>query len=218
MMLFNLFGRKPQKNEELFKTDNITKTNDVITNLRRQVESIEKRNNYTDLKINKLVTEIKICANSDKKKALILLNKKKILDEEVKKNIGMIDIIERQIISLENSCINQQVFKSMKEGNNLIKSSNANLNIDKIEDLMDEIEEQKEVSQSISDIFSDRVNRIYEDDDLLQQLEEYSEKELNEPINTIDIILPEVTNKKIVIQQKNEEQEEEQLRRLVASM
>jgi hypothetical protein len=217
-MLFNLFGRKPQKNEELFKTDNITKTNDVITNLRRQVESIEKRNNYTDLKINKLVTEIKICANSDKKKALILLNKKKILDEEVKKNIGMIDIIERQIISLENSCINQQVFKSMKEGNNLIKSSNANLNIDKIEDLMDEIEEQKEVSQSISDIFSDRVNRIYEDDDLLQQLEEYSEKELNEPINTIDIILPEVTNKKIVIQQKNEEQEEEQLRRLVASM
>ena len=76
-MLFNLFGRKPQKNEELFKTDNITKTNDVITNLRRQVESIEKRNNYTDLKINKLVTEIKICANSDKKKALILLNKKK---------------------------------------------------------------------------------------------------------------------------------------------
>ena len=130
----------------------------------------------------------------------------------------MIDIIERQIISLENSCINQQVFKSMKEGNNLIKSSNANLNIDKIEDLMDEIEEQKEVSQSISDIFSDRVNRIYEDDDLLQQLEEYSEKELNEPINTIDIILPEVTNKKIVIQQKNEEQEEEQLRRLVASM
>jgi hypothetical protein len=219
MFSFNLFGKKPQKSEQFVKVDNITKTIDVISKLRGQVESLEKRNNYTEVKINKLVTEIKIIANTDKKKALILLNRKNLLDQEVKKNTGMIDVIERQIISLENASVHQQVFKSMQEGNIFIKSSNANINVDKVEDLMDEIDEQKDASQAISDIFSQRVDRMYEDDDLLAQLDEYTEKELTEPINITNIRLPEVSNNKIIIQQKNEDQEEEEiLNSLVASM
>ena len=218
MFSLNLFGKKPQKSELFAKTDNTTKIIDIITKLRNQVETLEKRNTHTEQKINKLVAEIKKFANTDKKKAMILLNRKNLLDQEIKKNIGMIDVLDRQIISLENTSVNQQVFKSMQEGNHLIKSSNAELNIDKVEDLMDEIEEQKETSQAISDIFSDRVNRMYDDDDLLAQLDEYTEKELEEPINTTNLRLPEVANKKIIIQKKEEEEQEEDLSRLVASM
>lgn len=218
MFSLNLFGKKPQKSEQFAKTDNTTKIIDIITKLRNQVETLEKRNTHTEQKINKLVAEIKKIANTDKKKAMILLNRKNLLDQEIKKNIGMIDVLDRQIISLENTSVNQQVFKSMQEGNHLIKSSNAELNIDKVEDLMDEIEDQKETSQAISDIFSDRVNRMYDDDDLLAQLDEYTEKELEEPINTTNLRLPEVANNKIIIQKKEEEEQEEDLSRLLASM
>lgn len=216
MFSFNLFGKKPQKKEST-STPDTSKTIDVISKLRGQLDSLEKRNVHIETKVKNVVIEIKKVATIDKKKALVLLNRKKTYEEEINKNLGIIDVIERQIVSLENASINQQVFKTMQEGNQFIKNANSNVDMDKMENLLEEIDEQKDTSQAISDIFRQRIDRIYEDEDLLSELNEYTQQKEVEK-STIDYHLPQVPdNQNIIVSNQNEE-ETELLRRLAASL
>ena len=130
-------------------------------------------------------------------------------DSEIEKNDGIKNTIENQIFALENSIINTQVFKSIQAGNTHIKNTHNGINIDNMDELMDDIVEQSEISQSISDIFTQRVNSVYEDDELLAELTEYTD----EP-KPITVILPEVPKQNFINVQhhnnKKKEQEEEE--------
>lgn len=201
--------------------DTTTNTIDVITQLRAQVETLDKRNNYLDKKIKNAVQEVRAIASTDKKKALRLLNNKKNMETEIEKNGGIINMMEKQISSLESSIINSEVFKTMEKGQQYIKSTQNNVNVDKMEELMDDIDDQQVITQSITDIFTQRLDSVYGDEELLAQLNEYEEEESTNHKDAKDakdaketdkkIMLPEVPKNKIL---SEEEEEEEQLRML----
>jgi len=214
MFSFNLFGKKPSQPVHTDNDDNIISV-DIILNLKSKVELLEKKNNFLELKTKNITDDVRKIATTNKKGALILLNKKKDMDLEIQKNIGIITIIEKQISSLESATINLEVFKTMKMGQKIIKKSQENINIDKIEDLMDEIEEQRETTQTISNMFSQRVDLIYEDEDLLAELDELKE-EIKMEKEILPILLPEVPKNKIVKEDKI--QEEQILTRILTEM
>ena len=214
MFSFNLFGKKPSQPVHTDNDDNIISV-DIILNLKSKVELLEKKNNFLELKTKNITDDVRKIATTNKKGALILLNKKKDMDLEIQKNIGIITIIEKQISSLESATINLDVFKTMKMGQKIIKKSQENINIDKIEDLMDEIEEQRETTQTISNMFSQRVDLIYEDEDLLAELDELKE-EIKMEKEILPILLPEVPKNKIVKEDKI--QEEQILTRILTEM
>ena len=123
------------------------------------------------------MTEIKQVAKTNQQKALLLLDKKKTYDEEIHKNDCSCILLEKQIAALESSIINKQVTDTLRDGNLFVKKVQKTMNIDNIEDLMDDIKETADTQKTISEIFSNQVQDIYEDEDLLNELNQIVNEE-----------------------------------------
>ena len=123
------------------------------------------------------MTEIKQVAKTNQQKALLLLDKKKTYDEEIHKNDCSCILLEKQIAALETSIINKQVTDTLRDGNLFVKKFQKTMNIDNIEDLMDDIKETTDTQKTISEIFSNQVQGIYDDEDLLNELNQIVNEE-----------------------------------------
>jgi len=127
------------------------------------------------------MTEIKQVAKTNQQKALLLLDKKKTYDEEIHKNDCSCILLEKQIAALETSIINKQVTDTLRDGNLFVKKFQKTMNIDNIEDLMDDIKETTDTQKTISEIFSNQVQGIYDDEDLLNELNQIVNEEEQKP-------------------------------------
>ena len=168
----NIFGKKK---------DPPVNVVDTIQKLKEQVIILEKRNKCVEQKTATLMTEIKQVAKTNQQKALLLLDKKKTYDEEIHKNDCSCILLEKQIAALESSIINKQVTDTLRDGNLFVKKVQKTMNIDNIEDLMDDIKETADTQKTISEIFSNQVQDIYEDEDLLNELNQIVNEEEQKP-------------------------------------
>jgi hypothetical protein len=164
----NIFGKKK---------DPPVNVMDTIQKLKEQVIILDKRNKCVEQKTATLMTEIKQVAKTNQQKALLLLDKKKTYDEEIHKNDCSCILLEKQIAALESSIINKQVTDTLRDGNLFVKKVQKTMNIDNIEDLMDDIKETADTQKTISEIFSNQVQDIYEDEDLLNELNQIVNEE-----------------------------------------
>jgi hypothetical protein len=73
------------------------------------------------------------------------------------------------------------VTDTLRDGNLFVKKVQKTMNIDNIEDLMDDIKETADTQKTISEIFSNQVQDIYEDEDLLNELNQIVNEEEQEP-------------------------------------
>lgn len=165
----NIFGKK----KEISTLNPI----DTIQKLKEQVIILNKRNNCVEQKIATIMTEIKQVAKTNQQKALLLLDKKKTYDEEIHKNDCASILLEKQIAALETSVINKQVTDTLRNGNIFVKKIQQTMNIDNLEDLMDDIKETADTQKTISEIFSNQVQNIYDDEDLLNELNRITNEE-----------------------------------------
>jgi charged multivesicular body protein 4 len=169
----NLFNKKQKDNEEKDKETNNLK---IINELRENIDLIEKRNLFIEKHKDKLIIEAKAkLNNNDKKGALLILNKKKKIEEEINKNQGSQLLLENQLSNLESANLNKHIINSLSKSNKAIHSLNKDLNVDKIEELMDDIHEEQENYNTIQSIMEQPLQQIYEDDDLNKELEELAE-------------------------------------------
>src|SRR6056300_1697825 len=198
--LGNLFTESKQKNSEKQQVDN-TK---IICNLREQVELLQKRNTFIEQKKCALVAEAKQKLTSgDKKGALLILNQKKKVEAEIEKNQGSQLLLENQLSALECATINKEVITSLMVGNKAIKQINHDLSPEKIDDLMDDIQEETDNYKAIQDAMTQPLQQIYDDDELLQELDEICEEDKEDKViqNLLNVdgvneleILPDVPN------------------------
>jgi hypothetical protein len=168
----NIFGKKKEPPVNII---------DTIQKLKEQVEILNKRNKCVEQKTATLMTEIKQVAKTNQQKALLLLDKKKTYDEEIHKNDCSCILLEKQIAALETSIINKQVTDTLRDGNLFVKKFQKTMNIDNIEDLMDDIKETTDTQKTISEIFSNQVQGIYDDEDLLNELNQIVNEEEQKP-------------------------------------
>ena len=198
--ILNLFGNRPSKDvsKETRNNNNNANVITTISKLKNQVELLNKRNTFVESNIATLKTEIVEVSKTNKKKALILLDKMKRMESEVVKNEGVKSLLEKQISALESSVINKQVTDALREGNNVVKNSQKSVNVDQIEDLMDDIRETEDIQQTIADAFSRNIQDVCENPDLLNELEEMmrGEQQLS---NTPPVIMPVVPKRPIAI-------------------
>lgn len=169
----NLFNKKQKDNGEKDKETNNLK---IINELRENIDLIEKRNLFIEKQKNNLIIEAKAkLNNNDKKGALLILNKKKKIEEEINKNQGSQLLLENQLSNLESANLNKHIINSLSKSNKAIHSLNKDLNVDKIEELMDDIQEEQDNYNTIQSIMEQPLQQIYEDDDLNKELEELAE-------------------------------------------
>ena len=204
MFSLNIFGKKTvDKKCENSLEKNII----VISQLKNQVSLLEKRNDHLSTKMKILLEEIQKIASVNKKQALVLLDKRKQHENEIQKNNGMIHLLEKQISSLENSMINNETIKALQMGKTFIDISHRNMNIDNVEDLLNDIDDQKEISNSISDLFIQRLDNVYENEELLDELNDYI---LGKPNFMEKPNLPDVPTYIVNKSRKEEEKKEEE--------
>jgi len=151
------------------KADNIT----VIEKLRDQSEMLDKRNNYNVTRIEKLTLEIKgKLSSGDKKGAMLLLQQKKKLDAEIEQHQGTQLLLQNQLSALECATLNKDVVDALSLGNATIKRLTKDIPVTRIDDLMEDIHETQDAQAQIQNAMSAPLHQLYDDPDLLAELEE----------------------------------------------
>ena len=223
----SLFGNKNKNNNNTI-ANNIV----VINNLRDKIEILNQRNKYIDGKVAEALLDAKTRLDiKDKNGALISLKRKKMFEEEIEKNNGMLLVLENQIFTLEGASMNKQLVEAMTLGQSTIKKIHNVMDPTKIEDLMDDINESNENHKMIHNAMAQPLRDIYNDDELLEELEELDN--INIDVNSdIERLLDSerlLDKNKITLdsarvkdnKNKNndeDEDEDEELRRMVTSL
>jgi len=156
--------------------------------------------------------------------ALAALKRKKRYEKQLQQIDGTLTTIEFQREALENANTNTEVLSIMGEAANALKVAHKNMDVDKVHDLMDDIQEQQEIASEISDAISNPVGfgADVDEDDLMKELEELTEQEVSEKLLDAGPVaqgeLPSVPNHEIPAvpssSKKNKPQEEHDLAEL----
>mmetsp|Transcript_15487 Transcript_15487/g.14018 ORF Transcript_15487/g.14018 Transcript_15487/m.14018 type:complete len:222 (-) Transcript_15487:55-720(-) len=219
--MWNLFGKKKKS------VDPPPAPVDAIRNLRDQIALLEKRENLLQQRIIQSTQEaLKKKTSNDTAGALFELKRKKLFEAEIAKLQGSRITLDSQIMALESAAINVQTVQAMKSGAEVMKGIHGNLDVDKVEDLLDSIKEQNDIHETIADAISRPGQEMFDDDQLLEELALVG----NEPgkvqnnvqnknqDQTSHVFLPMAPNSAVSVPQSKESDLERELRELEASM
>lgn len=162
----------------------------------------------------------------DKRGAMFALKRKKMFEAEIEKIEATKMTIETQIISLESAVQNKYTFDAMKQGTTAMKDVRKDMDVEKVDDIMDDMKEEMDLAAEVSNAISQPIDPYAFDDDELEaelnrmEEEEDLEKELlKEPATTVE--LPTVPDSKLPATspiKQNDEEDEETLKALEAEL
>lgn len=181
MMSFlkNLFGGSAPKQPVLSPNQGLEQLEEKADMLRKKVAHLQNQ-------ITEQETIAKQYANTNKNKALAALKRKRTLEDNLRKTEATLENIDSQKDMLENASSNAQILKAMADTAKIVKQQHDNLDINKVEDIVDEMREQKEISEEISNILSQTTTKAVDDDELLKELEGMQQEQLDEKLLQTD--------------------------------
>lgn len=200
---------------------------ETIIQLREHKNLLTKKHAHLLTQIQAQENEArKFLSKGNKTMAKNALKKKKTYEAQAERMDSQIEFVEQQLYSIESANLNLETMKAMKQGAKAMKSIHSGMDIDKVDETMDEIREQMELGEEISDAISKPVyagaNEIDEDelDEELEMLAEESaanletEPHITEPKSKTKtqeekLFMPNIPNTKISEPKENVEEEEE---------
>ncbi len=216
-MFTRLFGHPKPKAQEKQK-QNSTSVNDSILKLKNTDSTIDKKITHLEKQITKLEDEakklIRLKTKSSKQRALGKLKLKNLKMKELNKLMGMQYNLSVQSNALENAQFNTLVIQGMKDANNTFQKINKSINIDKVDDLVEDITEQQDLMNEVSDALATPLfDNDIDEDELLAELDEL--EELDNDLNLLPNLpeVPKTVNKPII--QTEEEKELKELEMLM---
>lgn len=172
-LLGKLFGGKKKDEGEDPQT--------AIQRLRDTEELLNKKSEFLEKKIDEELKAAKTHGTKNKRAAIQALKRKKRYEKQLGQIDGTLSTIELQREALENASTNTEVLKAMHTASKSLKKAHQDLDVDKIADLMDDIQEQQDIANEISDAISNPVGMAadFDEDDLLAELDELEQEELD---------------------------------------
>merc|ERR1711973_533064 len=165
-----LFGKGNDK-------DAVT-TGEAIQELRETEEMLMKKQEFLEKKIDSEVATARKNAKTNKRAALQALKRKKRYDKQLQQIDGTLSTIEMQREALEGANTNTAVLTTMSGAAKALKKANADLDVDKVHDMMDDIAEQQDVAKEISEAISNPVafGAEFDEDELEAELDALGEE------------------------------------------
>ena len=162
-------GKAPTHQEEIQKLKLTEKM------LQEKADLIEKRVEQERFIAKKNTTK-------DKRVALSALKRKKKYEKQLQGIRSTLSTLRSQRDALENASTNMDILELMGDSAKALKHAQKNMNVDQIHDTMDEIAEQQELANEISDAIANPVGfgHDVDDADLLKELEALEQKHLTE--------------------------------------
>ncbi|KXS21519.1 Snf7-domain-containing protein [Gonapodya prolifera JEL478] len=179
----NLFGRRkePKVNPK-----------EAMNKLRETSDMLEKREKYLESKIDAELKFAKMNASKNKRAALMALKRKKTWENEVLKLGNTRATIEAQLNAIEGVNINLEVMNAMKAGGQAMKTIHGDLNIDKVDNIMDDVREQMDLANEVWDAISQpQFGTEHDEDELAQELDALEQEALDEQFTAVpSVALP----------------------------
>ncbi|ORX83049.1 hypothetical protein BCR32DRAFT_261116 [Anaeromyces robustus] len=166
---------------KLFKNKKKANPKDAIAQLKETLDILEKRQAILEKKIENEEKIARANATKNKRIAIAALKRKRAYNNEIEKMMGSRMTIETQIMTIENANTNLTTLKAMKDGANALSSIHGKMNIDKVEETMDDIREQMDLANEISDAIAQPINfgDVIDEDELNAELENLEQEELD---------------------------------------
>eukprot|EP00794_Sanderia_malayensis_P005598 gene5598-6287_t len=170
-LLGNIFGSSKSK-------EKAPSTSEAITRLRETMDLLDKKSAFLEKKIQAETMTAKQNASKDKRVALQALKRKKKLHKQLNQLDGALTTLEYQVEALESANTNSEIVTSMKFAADALKK--AQMDPDDVHDIMDDIAEQRELTDEISNAISTfgQNNLGVDEDELEKELLELEEEDI----------------------------------------
>ena len=181
MSLAKLFGGGKKKEEA-------PSTQDAIQKLRSTEELLMKKSEFLENKIKGELLTAKKAGTKNKRVALAALKRKKRLEKQLQNIDNTLSTIEFQREALENANTNVETVKALGYGAKALKNVSRQLSVDDVNELMDDISEEMQNANEISDALSGMGAAFGDDmdeDELNAELEELEQEDLDEQLLNI---------------------------------
>lgn len=177
-LISKIFGKKDGK---------AVSPQEAIQKLRETEEMLQKKSDFLEKKIEQEIAIAKKNGTKNKRAALQALKRKKRYEKQLQQIDGTLSTIEFQRDALENASTNTEVLRVMGDAAKALKSAHKNMNVDDVHNLMDDVAEQQEIANEISDAISNPVGfgQDVDEDDLMAELEELEQENLEEELVNI---------------------------------
>ena len=170
---------------------------DSIAKLRETLETLDKRDQFLDKKIQQQLEEAKkYNAAGNKKMAIAALKRKKMLTDQQTKIMGAREKIELQLNAIESAKMDMEILNTLESGTKTMKEMHKNMDVNKVDEVIDNMNDQIDISNEIANAMSQPVGEVFDEEDLLKELEDEELKDLEKDIDKIKD-LPEVNKNKI---------------------
>jgi len=194
---------------------------DAIVGLRQQLQMIEKKEDYTQKRIDEELLKAKANSVTNKAASLAALKRKKALEKELETLQGTKFQLETYASTLESANLNLATMTAMKTAATTLKKIHGDLTIDKVDKTMADIQEQTQLAAEIQDqISSGPIGFELDEDELNKELEDLEQEKLNDMLRGAEpapIHLPPGAAKRIE-EESQELDEETMLKNLQAEL
>ncbi|ODV85872.1 hypothetical protein CANARDRAFT_7235 [[Candida] arabinofermentans NRRL YB-2248] len=208
----------------------------AIVELREHISTLNKKTSYLETQIKEHENTARKNITTNKNLARLSLKKKKKLEGDLEKIENQIESLETQLTAIESANLNLETMKAMKQGAKAMKQIHGDFNVDKVDQTMEDIREQVELSEEISDAISRPLgNDLIDEDELDEELAMLQQEELDSKMtntkqqqqvkpqlesstNVTKHKLPDVPTSKVEEDEEEEDEDEKALRELQAEM
>lgn len=217
-----MFGGNKAQKKELPKK--------AIVELREHIQMLNKKRSHLEGQIADQDALARKHILTNKALAKNALKRKKAYESNLMKIENQVDSLETQLTAIEGANLNLETMKAMKQGALAMKQIHGEYDVDKVESTMDDIREQVELADEISEAISRPVGGEYVDEDELDEELAALQEEANEeraqkvkapsqPAQPVRQELPDFpTVSKTKPAEVEEDEDEEALRALQAEM
>jgi charged multivesicular body protein 4 len=168
----NLFGKKKQ-------TQAAPRLNDAILALKAASENLEKREEHLlHAKEEARVEGLKKMKSKDKNGAMFFLRRMRMHDKEISQLYGKRMNLDTQIMALQSAAVDKTVISAMQTAHLATKASVSENDIDRVQDLMDDIRDTSDMVEQIGEALAQPISGDTEeigDDELLAAFEKEEE-------------------------------------------
>jgi charged multivesicular body protein 4 len=176
----NIFGKKKAKAPQAPRLiDSIQQLRDAQNKLDLREKHLEKQSMEAR---NQAKEKLKL---KDKKGALFLLKRSKMIDSQINQIHGKKLNLEVQIGALESAASNRDIFNVMKLSNEVLKHETAVTNVDAVGDLMAEIEDTISDANEVNEELSRPIGAQMDDDELTRELEEMEQESIDQDLLSV---------------------------------
>ena len=180
----------------------------AIGQLKEAQEMLEKKERHIEKTVLKLREDAKAKLRAkDKRGALYLLKKAKMYDAQVQQLYGKRANLDIQIMALENTDNNFQIYQAMAQGRSALKAASKQVDVDQVANLMEDLTEDLQTNEEISDELSKPIGPQMDEQELEDELKEMEQEMVDHDLLEVED-LPESVSAKQQRKEKPREREE----------